>query len=125
MLKNIAVAFVIGAVVGGIIAVKYQKPTVLTVEKEVVKNNVITKVVERTLPSGEKTIETVTVDKSVTKESKQVNEAPKKLDYGLGVTYSFDRNVGIIAQRRMLADLWLVGTLSQNGSASLGLLYEF
>lgn len=125
MLKNIIVAFIIGAVVGGIIAIKNQKPVVLTVEKEVVKNNVVTKVVERTLPNGEKTTETVVIDKSVTKDTKQVNEVPKKLDYGLGITYSFDRNVGIIAQRRMLADLWLVGTLSQNGSASLGILYEF
>lgn len=125
MLKNILISFVIGAVVGGIIATKYKKPTVLTVEKEVVRNNVVTKVVERTLPNGEKTTKTVVVDKSVTKDTKQVNATSKKLDYGLGVTYSFDRNIGIIAQRRMLADLWLVGTLSQNGNASLGLLYEF
>lgn len=125
MLKNILISFIIGAVVGGIIATKYKKPTVVTVEKEVVKNNVITKVVERTMPSGEKTIETVVIDKSVTKESKQVTEMPKKPDYGLGITYSFNQQIGITAQRRMLADLWLVGTLSQNGNASLGLLYEF
>ena len=93
---------------------------------ETTKNNIITKTVTVTKPSGEKTTTIVVNDQSTKKEViSPILPVDKKLDYGIGVTYSLNQQVGIVAQRRMLADLWLVGTINQTGSASLGFLYAF
>lgn len=134
-LKNVAIVVVITAVLSAVIT-KYYFPKLqmqtVEVEKEVIKNNIVTvtKVVKD--KDGNETTETTVVDKSTTKntDSKVVSIAASK-DWMISASAQTDFKeglkpvYGLQVQRRILGPFYLGATANTDRAIGVSVGFEF
>lgn len=105
-----------------------QKPAeVRIVEKEVIKKDVITQIVEVIKPDGSKEIKTIVIDKSTETNSKKTDVMPQRpKDWLVGAYYKVtDPAYGISANRRVLGPIFLQVAADTGRNLTVGLGMEF
>jgi hypothetical protein len=134
-LKNVAILVLITAVLSAVIT-KYYFPKLqmqtVEVEKEVIKNNIVTvtKIVKD--KDGNETSETTTVDRSTTKntDSKVVSIAASK-DWMISASAQTDFKeglkpvYGVQVQRRILGPFYVGGTVNTDRAVGVSVGFEF
>jgi hypothetical protein len=104
-----------------------QKPAeIRTVEKEIVKKDVITQIVEVLKPDGTKETKTIIVDKSTEKSTKNVEVTQSKKDWLVGAYYKVtDPAYGITVNRRILGPVFLNVSADTGRNLAVGVGLEF
>jgi len=92
---------------------------------ETTKNNIITKTVMVTKPSGEKTTTIVVNDQSTKKEVISPILPVDKKNYRVGILGTLTQKYAITIERRLLGELFLVGQVNTDKDLYLGLSYAF
>ena len=125
MNKILLVAALLGITHGLAYYYGYKKPAqVITTEKQVVKRDVVTQIVEVTKPDGTKEVKTVITDKS--KENKQVSILKTDKQWLVGAYYRVnDPAYGLQASRRILGPLFVIIGADTDRNLTIGLNYEF
>lgn len=105
-----------------------QKPAeVRVVEKEVVRKDIITKIVEIVKPDGTKETVTIIVDKSTEDKSKKIDVMPQRpKDWLVGAYYKVtDPAYGISASRRVLGPIFVQVSVDTSRNLNVGAAIEF
>lgn len=92
---------------------------------ETTKNNIITKTVTVTKPSGEKTTTIVVNDQSTKKEVISPILPVDKKNYRVGILGTLTQKYAITVERKLLGDLSVVGQVNTDKDLYLGLSYAF
>lgn len=92
---------------------------------ETIKNNIITKTVTVTKPSGEQTTVVEVIDKTVKKEVLSPSLSADKKNYRVGILGTLTQKYAITVERKLLGDLSLVGQINTDKDLYLGLSYAF
>lgn len=92
---------------------------------ETTKNNIITKTVMVTKPSGEKTTTIVVNDQSTKKEVISPIFPVDKKNYRVGILGTLTQKYAITVERKLLGDLSVVGQVNTDKDLYLGLSYAF
>lgn len=92
---------------------------------ETTKNNIITKTVTVTKPSGEKTTTIVVNDQSTKKEVISPIFPVDKKNYRVGILGTLTQKYAITVERKLLGDLSVVGQVNTDKDLYLGLSYAF
>lgn len=92
---------------------------------ETTKNNIITKTVTVTKPSGEKTTTIIVNDQSTKKEVISPILPVEKKNYRVGILGTLTQKYAITVERKLLGDLSVVGQVNTDKDLYLGLSYAF
>lgn len=92
---------------------------------ETTKNNIITKTVTVTKPSGEQTTTIVINDQSTKKEVISPILPVDKKNYRVGILGTLTQKYAITVERKLLGDLSVVGQVNTDKDLYLGLSYAF
>jgi len=92
---------------------------------ETTKNNIITKTVTITKPSGEQTTTIVVNDQSTKKEVISPILQVNKKNYRVGILGTLTQKYAITVERKLLGELSLVGQINTDKDLYLGLSYAF
>lgn len=105
-----------------------QKPAeIRTVEREVIKKDVITRIVEVIKPDGSKEIKTIVIDKSTETTNKKTDVMPQRpKDWLVGAYYKVNNPAyGASINRRILGPLFLQVAADTGRNLTVGLGMEF
>lgn len=104
-----------------------QKPAeIRTVEKEVVRKDVITRIVEVERPDGTKEKVTVIVDKSTEKSTKRVDIKPATKNWLVGAYYKVNNPAyGLAVNRRIMGPVFLNVSADTGLNLTVGAAVEF
>lgn len=125
----------LGALLIGLLAVTHytawwygsQKPAeIKIVEKEVIKKDVVTQIVEIVKPDGTKETKTVIVDKSTENSIKELIQSVRPRDWLVGAYYKVnDPAYGISVNRRVFGPVFVSVSADTQRQLSVGLGMEF
>jgi hypothetical protein len=129
-MKYSIVAFVIALGLGYYLGTSYgAKTEVKTVEKEIVKTDVVTRIVETERPDGSKSKETTIVDRSrETKKSSAtitVSAPPPANRVGISALFNEPREYELRYERRLAGPLWLGISANTKQVYGVSVAYEF
>lgn len=92
---------------------------------ETTKNNIITKTVTVTKPSGEQLTTIVVNDQSTKKEVISPTLQVNKKNYRVGILGTLTQKYAITVERKLLGELALIGQINTDKDLYLGLSYAF
>lgn len=125
-MKQIITTLLLGLGLGYYAAKKLTPPEIQTVEKEVVKDRIVTVIKHKKDSQGNEETTTVIEEDRKTEntvvEKKPLQPAP---DWGVAVQYNSKLEYGVQVDRRILGPFSVQIGITQSGTASAGLRYEF